>query len=838
MRSADKAQSNDRCRLVHSPGSNPRGHRCNSDFNADGKVPVFGESTIGIISAGDLAFSSPGVRMLLKEKPVTTPLRKLRHIVIVVAICVSVALPSGADNPGAGIVDSQTFLERNFTPAGPAASASAASVEKLLAQMTLKEKVGQMTQLEIGMVTDGTGPELRINPDKLRKAVGEYGVGSILNVNDQALSVEKWHEIIRAIQEEAKKSRLKIPVLYGIDTIHGANYIAGSTLFPQPLAMAATWNPELMLRGSQISAAETRKAGIPWSFSPVLDAGRQPLWSRLWETLGEDTYLATVMGVATVRGYEGSDLSSPGSVSASLKHYVGYSYPSNGGDRSPALIPENTLREYFLPTFAAAVKAGAHTVMVNSSEVNGIPGHANGYLLKDVLRGELGLQGFVVSDWLDIKKLVGVHHIAANEKEATRIAVLAGIDMSMVPSDYSFSNLLLELVQEGKVPTSRIDEAVRRILTVKYQLGLFDDPLRGIDSKTVIGSPESRQVSLEAARESITLLKNENQTLPLAKTAHVLVTGPDADSLIPLNNGWTYTWQGDRASTYPKDRATILKAIQEKIGAANASYVPGTTYDKEVDIAKAVEAASKADAVVICLGEWAYAETPGNIPDLTLPDAQLNLVLRVLETKKPVILLLTEGRPRIISRIADAANAIVMAYNPGNEGGQAIADILFGDVNPSGKLPITYPRSPNRLFTYDHKAFEGEDGGAMPPPQFEFGSGLSYTSFSYSDLRVSPATASGSGTVHVEVTVKNGGGRAGKEVVQLYLNERFASVTPPLKRLKRFAKVLLQPGESRQVFFELTSDDLSFIGADNKRVVEPGVFDVRIGGLQQTFEWK
>ncbi len=776
--------------------------------------------------------------MLAKEIPVHTPKWKLRQIVILLAVCTIVAVPSGADDAASGIVDSQTFLKKNSTPGGPPASASAAAVEKLLGQMTLKEKIGQMTQLEIGMVTDGMDQAIRINSEKLHKAVVEYGVGSILNVHDQALSEEKWHEIIRAIQEEAKKTRLHVPVLYGIDTIHGPNYIAEGTLFPQPLAMAATWNPELMLRGSQIAAAETRKAGIPWSFSPVLDAGRQPLWSRLWETFGEDTYLATVMGVATVRGYEGSDLSNPASVSASLKHYMGYSYPTTGGDRSPALIPENTLREYFLPTFAAAVKAGAHTVMVNSSEVNGIPGHANGYLLKDILRGELGLQGFVVSDWMDIKKLVSVHHVAANEKEATRIAVLAGIDMSMVPSDYSFSNLLLELAQEGKVPASRIDEAVRRILTVKYQLGLFDDPLRGIDSKTVIGSPESRHSSLEAARESITLLKNENHTLPLAKTARVLVTGPDADSLIPLNNGWSYTWQGNRESAYPKDHATILKAIQEKIGAANVTYVPGTTYNKEVDIAKAADAAAKADAVVLCLGEWAYAETPGNIPDLTLPDAQLNLVLRVLETKKPVILLLTEGRPRIISRIADAANAIVMAYNPGNEGGQAIADILFGDVNPSGKLPITYPRSPNRLFTYDHKAFEGEDGGAMPPPQFEFGSGLSYTSFSYSDLRVSPATASGSGTVHVEVTVKNVGGRAGKEVVQLYLNERFASVTPPLKRLKRFAKVLLQPGESRQVSFELTADDLSFIGTDNKRVVEPGVFDVRIGGLQQTFERK
>jgi len=779
--------------------------------------------------------------MLSKEKPLNTPNTKHWHIVILLAVCTVMAVPSGADNAAPGIVDSQIFLRRNMTPAGPPASASAAAVEKLLGQMTLKEKIGQMTQLEIGMITDGKDQAIRINPEKLHKAVGEYGVGSILNVNDEALSAERWHEIIRAIQEEAKKTRLHIPVLYGIDTIHGPNYIVGGTLFPQPLAMAATWNPELMLRGSQIAAAETRKAGIPWSFSPVLDAGRQPLWSRLWETFGEDTYLATVMGVATVRGYEGSDLSSPGSVSASLKHYVGYSYPTTGGDRSPALIPENTLREYFLPTFAAAVKAGAHTVMVNSSEVNGTPGHANSYLLKNVLRDELGLQGFVVSDWMDIKGLVSTHHIAANEKEATRVAVLAGIDMSMVPSDYSFSNLLLELAQEGKVPASRIDEAVRRILTVKYQLGLFEDPLRGIDSKTVIGSPESRQVSLEAARESITLLKNENQVLPLAKTAHVLVTGPDADSLIPLNNGWSYTWQGDRESMYPKDRATILKAIQEKIGAANVTYVPGTTFNKEVDIARAADAASKADAVVICLGEWAYAETPGNIADLTLPDAQLLLALKIMETKKPVILVLTEGRPRIISRIADSAKAIVMAYNPSNEGGQAIADILFGDVNPSGKLPITYPRSTNRLFTYDHKMFSGEDWGegkAMAAPQFEFGAGLSYTTFSYSDLHVTPSTASGSQTVSVDVTVKNTGSRAGKEVVQLYLNERVASVTPPLKRLKRFAKVVLQSGESRQVSFELTSEDLSFIAADNKRIVEPGVFDVRIDNLQQSFEWK
>src|SRR5438094_4686223 len=562
MRFAHESQTDHRCSLLHTQDS-----RVFSSvvFSAGCKVSAFRRSAIGILGKPKFGHRRPpGGRMLGKEIPVSTPQRRLWHIVIVLAVCTVVAVPSGADDAASRMVDSEAFLRQNLTPAGPPASASAAAVEKLLAQMTLKEKIGQMTQLEIGMISDGQGQSIRINSEKLQKAVGEYGVGSILNVNDEALPAERWHEIIRAIQEEAKKSRLQIPVLYGIDTIHGGNYIVGSTLFPQPLAMAATWNPELMLHGSQIAAAETRKAGIPWSFSPVLDAGRQPLWSRLWETLGEDTYLATVMGVATVRGYEGSDLSSLGSVAASLKHYVGYSYPSTGGDRSPALIPENTLREYFLPTFRAAVKAGAHTVMVNSSEVNGIPGHANGYLLKDVLRGELGLQGFVVSDWMDIKKLVGVHHIAANEKEATRIAILAGIDMSMVPSDYSFSNLLLQLVNEGTVPVSRVDEAVSRVLSMKARLGLFDDPVRGIEAKTAVGSAESRSLALRAARESIVLLKNERRVLPLARDARVLVTGPACDSLPALNNGWTITWQGDRPAEYPGDRPPVRRAIESK----------------------------------------------------------------------------------------------------------------------------------------------------------------------------------------------------------------------------------------------------------------------------------
>ena len=764
-----------------------------------------------------------------------------RNAFIAVLVPWLLVLGVGADNTAPHVVDSQTFLVQNMTPAGPPAARFSDRTDKLLSAMTLKEKIGQMTQLELGMITDGMGQDVRIDPQKLHKAIDEYGVGSILNVNPEALPESKWQEIIQAIQEEARKTRLKIPVLYGIDSIHGANYVLGATLFPQPLAMAATWNPELMLRGSQVSAAETRKAAIPWVFSPVLDVGRQPLWPRLYETFGEDTYLATVMGVAAVRGYEGTDLSSPTSVAASLKHYIGYSDPTNGGDRSPALIPEGTLREYYLPPFAAAVKAGAHTVMVNSSEVNGIPGHANRYLLSDVLGRELGFAGLVDSDWADIKNLVATHRVAPTEKHATQIAIVAGIDMSMVPSSYSFSDLLLELVQEGKVPVSRIDDAVRNVLTVKFQLGLFDDPMRGAGAPTTIGSPASRDLSLDAARESVTLLKDENHTLPLAKTARLLVTGPDADSLVPLNNGWTYTWQGGVEHLYPQDRPTILQAIRDKSGAGSVAYVPGATYDRTLDIAKAVEAARNSDAIVACIGEWTYAETPGNIGDLTLPDAQLELVHALEATGKPLVLVLTEGRPRIIRSIAEDARGILMAYNPGNEGGQAVADVLFGDVNPSGKLPVTYPRWANRLFTYDHKTFTGEEtpeGRALSTPQFPFGYGLSYTTFAYSELEVSPARISGKQAIEIGVSVKNTGNRDGKEVVELYLSKHYATVTPPLKRLKRFAKVALQSGGELRVTFDLTTEDLSFIGPDNRRILEPGEFDVEVGGLRKSFEWQ
>src|SRR5713101_847934 len=669
------------------------------------------------------------------------------------------ALPAQSGEKGpvvADIDDSDLFFQNAFRATGPQRDNSQ-KIDALLKRMTLEEKIGQMTQLTINMISTGQDQDIQIDPVKLDKAIVRYGVGSILNVADQALTPDRWHEIIRQIQETAtKKTRLGIPVIYGIDSIHGANYVQGATLFPQEIGMAATWNPELMKRGSEIAAMETRAAGIPWSFSPVLDIGRQPLWPRFYETFGEDPYLAKVMGVAFVRGLEGTDVSSQDHVAASLKHYMGYSFSFNGRDRTPAWIPENYLREYFLPTFDAAVKAGARTVMVNSAEINGVPGHINHHILTDILRDELGFKGFVVSDWEDIKKLVTVWHVAATEKDATRMAVMAGIDMSMVPLDYSFADYLIALVKEGAVPQSRIDEAVRRILKVKFELGLFENSMPNAALKSKIGLPESRRASLQAARESMTLLKNTNNLLPLAKGRKILVTGPTADSLISLNNGWTYVWQGSEESLYPKDRPTIRRAIDEKTGAANVTYVPGTkitrrpgspsngaptNLEAEVDIPAAVRAAGAADVVVLCLGEGSYTETPGDIPDLTLSEPQRKLAEAIEATGKPVVLVLIEGRPRIVNRIADNASAVLMAYNPGNEGGQAVADVLFGDFNPCGKLPFTYPRFANALMTYDHKTFETEGfDNAGIRPLFEFGEGLSYTTFSYKDLRLNRKT--------------------------------------------------------------------------------------------------
>jgi beta-glucosidase len=778
---------------------------------------------------------------------------KIKALLLLTAIVLQYASLSIAQvvDSNADFLDSGAyFKEISRRPNRPN---NAAKIEALIKRMTIEEKVGQMTQLTIDMITSGDDQEVRIDPVRLEKAINKYGVGSILNVNNQALPMDRWHEIIIAIQTAAQKNRLKIPVIYGIDSIHGANYIQGSTLFPQEIGMAATWNPALMRRATEITAMETRAAGIPWSFSPVLDVGRNPIWPRFWETFGEDPYLAKVMGTAFVRGLEGTDVSSGTHVAASLKHYVGYSYPLNGRDRSPAWIPENYLREYFLPTFEAAVSAGARTVMVNSASVNGIPGHANKRLLSDILKGEMKFDGFVVTDWEDIKKLVTQWKVAKDEKEATKMAIMAGNDMSMVPLSYSFSDNLIALVKEKQVPMTRIDDAVRRILRVKFELGLFENAMPDKSLLANFGRPEYPQVALEAARESLVLLKNDNNILPLPKNKKVLVTGPTADSLISLNNGWTYVWQGSEEGLYPKDKPTIRRAIEDKLGAKNVKYVPGTRIirrpgsasnnnptdiDQEVDIKKAVDEAKDSDMVVLCLGEGSYTEHPGSITDITLPEIQLRLAEAIIATGKPVVVVLAEGRPRVISRIADRVPGILLALNPGNEGGRAVADILFGDYNPNGKLPFTYPRSPGYFATYDRPASETEEKNFQTSifyPQFEFGTGLSYTAFEYTNLRVSPGSVAMTGEVTVNVDVKNTGARAGKETVIVYLRDDVATLAPAGKRVRRFAKVYLAAGQSKTLTFKLNQEDLSYFGTDNRPVVEPGDFTVMIGNLTGKF---
>ena len=719
--------------------------------------------------------------------------------------------------------------------------------DKLLSQMSLEEKVGQMTQISIELisVTDDKGAvePHQIDTAKLKKAIVDYHVGSILDAGNLCHTLEHWHEIIEAIQKTATaKTKNKIPVIYGIDAIHGTTYTEGSTMFPQQIGMAASWNLELVEKAGGITAYETRASGIPWDFSPVLDIGRNCVWPRFYETFGEDVFLARQMGKSIVRGYEGGDIGNKYKVASCMKHFIGYSFPLSGKDRTPAWIPENLLREYFLPTFADAVKEGAHTIMINSAEVNGTPVHSDHHLLTDVLRNELNFKGFAVSDWGDIKLLHSHHHIAATDKEAVKLAVNAGIDMSMVPFDFSFCDYLIELVKEGEVSEARIDEAVSRILRVKFELGLFDSPVNPIADYPKFGSEEFRQASFETAGESITLLKNEDGVLPLPKTAKILVTGFAANTLRSLNGGWTYTWQGEQADKYCHGKLTTLKAIQAKIGETNVSFAEGVNFDAVIADDKALQLAKSCDYIVLCLGELSYTEQQGNINDLDLPDAQIEFAKKMAATGKPVILVLTEGRPRVISKFADQMSAIVQAYVPGNEGGLAIADILFGDINPSGKLPYSYPRYSNDLTAYDHKYAENTGNpltsNTVYNPQFPFGFGLSYTQFSYSNLLLDKTVMSNDGKMKISVDVTNAGKVTGKEVVQLYVSDLYASITPSVKRLRGFEKIELAPGEKKTVTFEISAGDLAFVNRDLKSVAEPGDFEVEINGLKQKFELK
>lgn len=716
----------------------------------------------------------------------------------------------------------------------------AEKVDSVMQNMTLTDKVGEMTQLSIDMISKGQPYNLEephsLSEEKLREVLVENRVGSILNVGGHAYTREHWQEIIKQIQDIAMNEKpTGIPVIYGIDTIHGANYTLGSTLFPQQIAIAATWDPQIAKRGAEIGAYETRASYIPWAFSPVLDIGRDPRWPRLWETFGEDVFLAKKMGVAMVEGYQGDDAGDPHHVAATMKHFLGYSLPITGKDRTQAWIPERQLREYVLPTFKAAVEAGALTVMINSGEMNGIPVHANKNILTGLLRNELGFEGIAVSDWEDIIYLQTRHKVAKTYKEAIEMAVNAGVDMSMVPLDLQFPKLLKELVKEGKVSMERIDEAVRRILTVKFKLELFEHPYyeeEGLYKK--FGSEEFAQDSYRAAIEAVTLLKNKNSILPLSKDLKVLVTGPNANSLTALNGGWSRTWQGTDPQYDTEGKPTVLEAIQSKLGKTAVSYVEGTSIDSTINIDEAVAAARNNDVAVVCVGESPYTEKPGDLNDMWLPQAQRDLVEAIAETGTPVVMVLIEGRPRIVNDVVPKTEAVLMGYLPGDEGGNAITDILFGDVNPSGKLPITYPRYPNDLVTYDHNYTDRIDpnfGTDAFNPQWEFGHGLSYTSFEYSNMQLSNSQFDSTGQTTVSIDVTNTGDRSGKEVVQLFVSDLVASITPAVKRLRKFDKILLKPGETKTVSFTLMPENLAFVGKDNEWITEAGEFALHIGPI-------
>ena len=711
-------------------------------------------------------------------------------------------------------------------------------VKELLSKMTLEEKIGQMTQVTLQVVTKTMGTNLqRFEPDlnKLKEAIIKYHVGSILNIYDIAMSAGQWDSLITEIQNIAtKETRLKIPVLYGIDAIHGANYTTDATIFPQPISMAATWNRDLVKKEGEITSFEVKACGIPWNFYPVLNLGRNPLWPRMWETYGEDVYLAKQMGTNYIEGAQGNDPSAKNKMAVCLKHYVGYGFPLNGKDRTPAWIPERMMKEYFLPPFEAGVKAGALTVMVNSSEVNGIPTHSDYHLLTEVLKLEYGFKGFVVSDWADIKNLYERDRVASSEKEAVKMAVMAGVDMSMVPLDYSFYNLLIDLVKQGSVPMSRIDDAVSRILRVKLIAGILDNPYPDTTMKSLLGSSESTKINLQAARESLVLVKNKNNILPLSKNIKLLVTGPAANKMSCLNGGWTITWQGDNEAAYPKNKNTVLKAIEDKIGADNVKYIEGTAFSEDINSDSAFNEAKNFDAIIIVLGEKAYCENPGNIDDITLDEAQLNLASKLNKTGKPIILVMLEGRPRVISKIEPDAKAILLGFLPGMEGGNAIADVLFGDANPSGKLPVTYPRTADAFMHYDYKPMENF-GTSSFNQQWNFGYGLSYTKFEYSNLTLDKTITNKDDSIHVSVSVKNTGMVPGKEVVQLYISDLYGSVSRPNKQLKGFEKITLNPGERKIVRFTISQNDLSFIGRKNKRIVEPGDFNIIIDNLSERF---
>lgn len=709
----------------------------------------------------------------------------------------------------------------------------AKQIAKMLSKLSLEDKVGEMTQLTLDMLSVGEPFNLKkpheLDEQKLQEVLVDLKVGSILNCGGHSYTREYWHEIIDRIQEVARQKESKIPVLYGIDAIHGTNYTRDATLFPQQIALAATWNTNLAESMGRVTAYETRASAIPWNFSPVLDIGRDPRWPRLWETFGEDVLLARRMGTAMIKGYQGDDLADSKSVAATMKHFLGYSITLTGKDRTQAWIPNRYIKEYYQPIFQDAIDAGAASVMINSGEINGIPVHCNPDILQTLLRDEMGFEGVAVTDWEDIKYLHSRHKVAASYKDAIAMSINAGIDLSMVPIDTEYPKLLKELVEEGVVPMSRIDEAVTRILQMKMDLGLFEKTHFDHDEYPDFASEKHRLISLEATREAITLLKNEGNLLPLSKDTPMLLCGPTANSLNYLNGGWTHTWQG-ADSTFNHQKPTIAEAMKAEF--QSVSFVSGAEMKELSNKEAIIEAAKKAKVAVVCLGESTYTEKPGDLDDLDLPAAQKELVKMIAEQGTRIVLVLVEGRPRLVHEIEPLCDAVVMAYLPGNEGAQAISEVLAGKVNPSGKLPFTYPRFANSLLTYDHKhtdrisqtfsleAFQ---------PQWEFGHGLSYTKFDYGKPSLSSSVLEDNKAITVSVELSNTGEQEGKETVQLFVSDEYASVTPSVKRLRGFEKIGLKKGESKVVEFKISTRDLAFVNKDNEWSIEQGDFTLHIG---------
>lgn len=733
-------------------------------------------------------------------------------------------------------------------PAIPRDEQLEAKVEKTLAKMTLDEKIGQMLELNLDIMGayDASG-KWKLNETMLDTCISKYKVGSLLNApGTRAATVEQWQEWIRLIQKKSMK-HIGIPDVFGLDHNHGVTYTQGGTLFPQPINIAASFNTELARTGAQVTAYESRAANCPWVYNPVTDLGRDPRWSRIWESFGEDPIVNARMAEAEIMGYQGNDHNhlSRYNVATSLKHYMGYGAPFTGKDRTPAYIAPNVLREKYFEPFKAAVQAGALTIMVNSASINGVPVHASYEYLTQWLKKDLNWDGMIVTDWADINNLFTRERVAKDKKDAIRIAINAGIDMSMDPYSVEFCILLKQLVNEGKVSQERIDDAVHRILRLKYRIGLFDQPNTGGKGYEKFGSQEHADLALRSAEETEILLKNEG-ILPLAKGKKILLTGPNANQMRCLNGGWSYTWQGSKAEDLAEKYNTIYEALCNKYGQENVILNQGVTYNEkgqyweenEPQIEKAVAAAAQADVIIACVGENSYCETPGNLTDLWMSENQRNLVKALAKTGKPIVLVLNEGRPRLIADIEPLAKAIVHIMLPGNYGGDALANLLAGDANFSAKLPYTYPKEINSLANYDYKVSEevGTMAGAYNYDakvslQWPFGYGLSYTTFEYANLKVDKANFTADDVLTVTVDVKNTGSRAGKESVLLYSSDLIASIVPDNKRLRCFTKISLEPGETKTVTFTLPAKDLAFVGADGRWTLEEGDFLLRVARL-------